>query len=96
MSCKKSDFGLIAAVLKCAATVFRNSTFFSKGHNTKVSKIPFISNLKKTACASKQDALELATLRYSYSKFLFTGLNYVIYPRHDIHMNVKSDASVFV
>ena len=27
-------------------------------------KIPFISNLKKPACASKQDVLELATLRY--------------------------------
>ena len=29
------------------------------------SKIPFISNLKKPACASKRDVLELATLRYS-------------------------------
>ena len=27
-------------------------------------KIPFISNLKKPACASKQDVLELATLQY--------------------------------
>ena len=27
-------------------------------------KIPFISNLKKPACASKRDMLELATLRY--------------------------------
>ena len=27
-------------------------------------KIPFISNLKKPACASKQGVLELATLRY--------------------------------
>ena len=34
----------------------------SKGHSTQGSKIPFISNLKKPACASKQDMLELATL----------------------------------
>ena len=39
--------------------------FLSKGHSTQEgSKIPFISNLKKPACASKQDVLELATLRY--------------------------------
>ena len=38
--------------------------FLSKGHSTQGSKIPFISNLKKPACASKQDVLELATLRY--------------------------------
>ena len=36
----------------------------SKGHSTQGSKIPFISNLKKLACASKRDVLELATLRY--------------------------------
>ena len=30
-------------------------------------KIPFISNLKKPACASKQDVLELATLGYVLS-----------------------------
>ena len=35
------------------------SYFIIKG-----SKIPFISNLKKPACASKWDMLELATLRY--------------------------------
>ena len=45
--------------------------FLSKGHSTEGSKIPFISNLKKLACASKRDVLELATLRYSI-KFIFT------------------------
>ena len=39
--------------------------FLSKGHSTYGSKIPFISNLKKPACATKQDVLELATLWYS-------------------------------
>ena len=37
--------------------------FLSKGHSTYGSKIPFISNLKKPACASKWDVLEFATLR---------------------------------
>ena len=37
--------------------------FLSKDHSTKGSKILFISNLEKPACASKQDVLELATLR---------------------------------
>ena len=37
----------------------------SKSHCTKGPKIPFISNLKKPTCASKQDVLELAILRYS-------------------------------
>ena len=37
--------------------------FLSKGHSTQGLKIPFISNLKKPACASKRDVLELATLR---------------------------------
>ena len=35
----------------------------SKGHNTYGSKIPFISNLKKLACAPEQDVLKLATLK---------------------------------
>ena len=35
--------------------------FFPKGHSTSASKIPFISNLKKAPCASKQDRLVLAT-----------------------------------
>ena len=41
--------------------------FLSKGHTVhKDQKSPpaLISNLKKPACASKQDVLELATLRY--------------------------------
>ena len=38
----------------------------SKGHSTQGSKIPFISNLKKPACASKPDILELTTLRYTF------------------------------
>ena len=36
--------------------------FSPKGHSTYASKIPFIDNLKRPACASKQDVLELATL----------------------------------
>ena len=32
----------------------------SKGHSKYGSKIPFMSNLKKPACASKQNLLELA------------------------------------
>ena len=44
-------------------TTIRKSTFLSKGHSTQGLKTPFISNLKKPACASKQDVLELATLR---------------------------------
>ena len=39
--------------------------FLSNGHSTLGPKIPFISNLKKATCASKQDVLELAILRYS-------------------------------
>ena len=38
--------------------------FLSKGHSIKRPKIPFIRNVKKPACASKQDVLELATLQY--------------------------------
>ena len=38
--------------------------FLSKGHSTQGSDIPFMSNLKKPACASKRDLKELATLRY--------------------------------
>ena len=41
--------------------LIRKSTILSKGHNTSGLKIPFISNLKKPACASKR---ELVTLRY--------------------------------
>ena len=37
----------------------------SKGHSTLGLKIPFISNLKKPACGSKRDVLEIATLRYA-------------------------------
>ena len=37
----------------------------SKGHSSEGSKTHFISNLKKPACASKQDMLELAI----YGKF---------------------------
>ena len=37
-------------------------SFLSKGHSTKGPKIPFISNLKKSACASKRELLELATI----------------------------------
>ena len=35
-----------------------------KGHSTQPSKIPFIDNLKRPECASKQDVLKLAILRY--------------------------------
>ena len=44
----------------------------------KVQTSPFISNLEKLACASKQDVLELATLRYIlglYEKNDFMYLN---------------------
>ena len=34
-------------------------------------KIPYLSNLKKPACASKRDMLELATLRYIFFKVCF-------------------------
>ena len=43
--------------------------FLSKGHSTYGSKISFINNLKKPACAVKQEVLELATLRYLNMKF---------------------------
>ena len=36
--------------------------FLPKGHSTKASKIPFIDNLKRPACASNWDMLELTTL----------------------------------
>ena len=42
--------------------LIRKSTFSQKV--TVHKKIPFISNLKMPACASKQDVLELATLWY--------------------------------
>ena len=42
----------------------------SKGHSTYTPNFPFISNLKKPACASKQDVLELTTLQYTYEKLL--------------------------
>ena len=38
--------------------------FLPKGHSTKASKIPFIDNLKRSACASKRDGLVLPTIRY--------------------------------
>ena len=38
--------------------------FFPKGHIKQTSNIPFIDNLKIPECASKQDGLKLATLRY--------------------------------
>ena len=37
--------------------------FFPKGHSKQTSNFPFIDNLKKPACAFKQDKLELPTLR---------------------------------
>ena len=45
----------------------RSSWMSSKMHYflLKGLKIPFISNLKKPACASKRNVLELATLPYS-------------------------------
>ena len=38
--------------------------FFPKCHSKLTSNFPFIVNLKKPACASKQDGLVFATLRY--------------------------------
>ena len=46
------------------ALLIKKSTFCQKVTVHKDQKIPFISNLKKPACASKQDVLELMTLRY--------------------------------
>ena len=56
--------------LRCNCISLRKSTFCQKVTVHKV-KNPFISNLKKPACASKQDVLELATLRYLFQFFLF-------------------------
>ena len=52
-------------------------SFQSKGHSTKGSKIPFISNLKKPECACKQDVLELATLRQLMNISLQTYLFFI-------------------
>ena len=38
--------------------------FFTKDHTKYTSNLPFIENLKKPACASKQDRLLLTTLWY--------------------------------
>ena len=38
--------------------------FLTKDQNSYASKIPFIDNLKTTACALKWEVLELVTLRY--------------------------------
>ena len=43
--------------------LINKSTFCQKVTVHKDKKIPFTSNLKKPACASKRDMLELATLR---------------------------------
>ena len=43
----------------------------SKDHCTQGLKIPFISNLKKPACASKRDMLEIATLSSNNETFCF-------------------------
>ena len=50
--------------------LIRKSTFCQKVTVIRIKKIPFISNLKKPACASKWDVLELATLRYLTEKQL--------------------------
>ena len=44
--------------------------FFPKGHSTKALRTPFISNLKKPACAFKRDVLVLATLGYKYANII--------------------------
>ena len=52
--------------------------FFSKGHSTKGSKIPFISNLRKPTCPYKQDVLEFATLRcvkLCFEQLIFNKFN---------------------
>ena len=46
----------------------RNQLFGKRSMYIRI-KFPFISNLKKTACASKQDVLELATLWYTIGNF---------------------------
>ena len=47
------------------------------GHSTRESKLPFTSYLKKSACASKLDVLELATLWYFCMGYL-TFLHFLI------------------
>ena len=41
--------------------------FLPKGHSTNTSKIAFIDNLKRPACASKRNVLELVTLQYLHT-----------------------------
>ena len=52
----------------------------------KASKIPFINNLKKPACAVKQEVLELATLRYLNMKLKLKlrsmNLDKIVQKRH--------------
>ena len=69
----------------------------SKGHSTEGSKIPFISNLKKPACASKRDVLELATLRYvvlelvaeSFEQDIYQEIQKVIVKAKDIYQEIQ-------
>ena len=54
--------------------------FLTKDQNSYASKIPFIDNLKRLACASKQDLLELAILEYE-QKTKWTDFE-IPYARH--------------
>ena len=62
---KSNFFPRCHIVASSNAHYWLETQFLSKGpgHSTQGSKIPFISNMKKPACASKQDVLELATLQ---------------------------------
>ena len=46
--------------------------FLPKGHSTEALKISFIDNLERPACASKQDQLVLATIRYTAKSRILT------------------------
>ena len=59
---KNRDFTVL--IKKYSIVTNQEINFLSKGHSTQGSKKPFISNLKKPACASKWDMLEIATFRY--------------------------------
>ena len=61
--------------------------FLPKGHSTWASKIPFISNLKRPACASIPDGLELATIRYFNKNKKWFYVRCFLFPRQKWKIN---------
>ena len=66
-------YSLLSLILMLKSTIYlrvltrvtnKEIKFLSKGDGTYRSKIPFVSNLKESTCASKRDRLELAILWY--------------------------------